>query len=125
MKLFADYHTHTVFSHGKGSVEDNVKAAIKAGLETVGITDHSVGHVFYGIKKKRLDDYISEIERIKKKYEDSIEVRSGIELNLTGLDGSVDLPQGHKFDIVILGYHKGALCKDFKTVMAVLCRQRC
>ena len=68
MKLFADYHTHTVFSHGKGSVEDNVKAAIDARLETVGITDHSIGHVLYGIKKRNLDNYISEIERVKKKF---------------------------------------------------------
>ena len=115
MKLFADYHTHTVFSHGKGSVEDNVKAAVGAGLETVGITDHSIGHVLYGIKRKELDNYIIEIERVKRKYADKIEVRSGIELNLIGLDGSIDMPRGYEFDTVILGYHKAALCRNMKT----------
>lgn len=29
MEILGDYHTHTVFSHGHGSIEDNVKAAIK------------------------------------------------------------------------------------------------
>ena len=115
MKLIADYHTHTEFSHGKGSVEDNVKAAIKAGLESISITDHSIGHVLYGVKKSRIDEYISEIDRIKRKYENTIVVKAGLELNLIGLDGSADMPEGRRFETVILGYHKAAMCKNAKT----------
>ena len=44
MKIIADYHTHTVHSHGTGSVDDNVEAALGRGLQTVGIADHSVAH---------------------------------------------------------------------------------
>lgn len=40
MEILGDYHTHTVFSHGHGSIEDNVKAAIKMGLKEIAITDH-------------------------------------------------------------------------------------
>lgn len=115
MRLTADYHTHTVFSHGKGTVEDNVKAAIDMGLSEVGITDHSIAHFLYGVKKKRLKEYMQSIEDAKRKYEDRIAVKSGIELNLIGLDGSVDMPPGYKFDVVILGYHKGAICRDLRT----------
>ncbi|MBT3319591.1 MAG: PHP domain-containing protein [Clostridia bacterium] len=115
MRLSADYHTHTRFSHASGSVEDNVRSAIAAGLETVGIADHSIAHALYGIKKRRLNDYVADINRAKRKYESRIEVRCGIELNLIGLDGSTDMPSDYDFDLVILGYHKAAICKDFAT----------
>ena len=41
--IYGDYHTHTTYSHGKGRVEDNVKAAIAAGLREIAITDHGPG----------------------------------------------------------------------------------
>ncbi|MDD5016955.1 MAG: PHP domain-containing protein [Eubacteriales bacterium] len=112
MRLKADYHTHTVHSHGMGSVKDNAEAAIAKGLESVGITDHSVSHFFYGVKNKRFGYYMSCIDDAKKAYADRIDIKSGIELNLTGFDGSFDMPEGYQFDTVILGYHKGAVYKD-------------
>ncbi|NLZ90577.1 MAG: histidinol-phosphatase, partial [Clostridiales bacterium] len=27
MNIFADYHTHTIYSHGKGTIEENVLEA--------------------------------------------------------------------------------------------------
>jgi len=114
MKLIADYHTHTVHSHGTGRVEDNVEAALQRGLQTVGIADHSIAHFTYGVKKRKIGDYLSCIENAKKKYNGRIDVKTGIELNLTGLDGSVDMPQGC-FDVLILGYHKAAVCRNLKT----------
>ncbi len=114
MKLIADYHTHTVHSHGTGSVDDNVEAAFRLGLQTVGIADHSIAHFAYGVKKRKVDDYLMCIENAKRVFEGRIEVKAGMELNLIGLDGSVDMPQG-RFDFLILGYHKTAVCRDLKT----------
>lgn len=114
MKLIADYHTHTLYSHGTGTVDDNVEAAFRLGLKTVGIADHSIAHMTYGVKKSKVDDYLGCIERAKRAFEGRIEVKVGIELNLIGLDGSVDMPSG-RFDILILGYHKTALCRNIKT----------
>ena len=48
MEILADYHTHTVYSHGKGSIEDNVKVAISKGIKTIGISDHGYKNVAYG-----------------------------------------------------------------------------
>jgi putative hydrolase len=115
MKIFADYHTHTVFSHGTGGVVDNVETALSAGLTAVGITDHGVANLAYGIKKRQIGRYIETIEAAKKRYGGRIEVKSGLELNLIGLDGSADIPEGYKFDMLILGFHKSALPKDIKT----------
>lgn len=114
MKLKADYHTHTVYSHGKGSAEDNIKAALERGLEAVGIADHCTANFMYGIR--RIDRYITEIESAKNKYESSIEIKTGIELNLTGLDGSVDIPAGKQFDVVIMGYHKAVIPRNLHTL---------
>ena len=120
MRLIADYHTHTVHSHGKGGVQGNIEAALARGLHTVGIADHSVGHVLYGVKRKRLSQYIADIEDAKRHYEGRIEIKMGIELNITGLDGSVDMPKGVHFDKVIMGYHKAALPRDLRTAFAFL-----
>ena len=68
-KLLADYHTHTKRSDGKGTVEDNVKSAFEAGLETVAITDHGPFHN----KKTRCTypEFLqtkAEIDELKTKY---------------------------------------------------------
>ena len=41
MKIKSSYHNHTVFSDGTESAEQMICAAIAAGLEWVGISDHS------------------------------------------------------------------------------------
>lgn len=120
MKLTADYHTHTQYSHGEGTVEDNIQAAVERGLETVGIADHSVSHFLYGVKRRQLNQYLSSIEQARHVYRGRIEVKTGIELNLTGMDGSVDMPEGYRFDTVIMGYHKAVMLRDFKAMWAFL-----
>ena len=50
-RLLWDIHTHTVYSHGTGTIEDNVKAAAAKGLLCVGIADHGIGHAFFGMKE--------------------------------------------------------------------------
>ena len=49
LRIFADYHTHTVHSHGRGTVEDNVKAAISANLRAIAITDHGPANLLVSV----------------------------------------------------------------------------
>ena len=54
MRVFADYHTHTVYSHGKNTVEENVVAAINANLKKIAISEHASSHLLYGVRGTRL-----------------------------------------------------------------------
>lgn len=114
MKLIGDLHTHTVFSHGTGTVEQNVQAAIEKGLQQIAITDHGFLHLFYNIKDA--DAYVSEIRRVRDAYRDKIEVLVGAEFNLMSLDGEIDMPPGMEdaFDVVMFGYHKMVRIKGAK-----------
>ncbi|MFY9176812.1 MAG: PHP domain-containing protein [Caldicoprobacterales bacterium] len=113
--ITADYHTHTRFSHGKGSIEDNVLAARKKGLKKIAITDHGFAHIGFGIRFKDVDRMRQEVQRLEDKYTD-IEILLGVEANLIGLDGTIDIPEEYidKFDIILMGFHKGAVPKSFK-----------
>ena len=112
--VFADYHTHTFFSHGTGTPEENVKAAIERGLDAVAISEHGPGHLFYGVRGQRLLALRREVDRLAEKYAGQIRVLMGMECNLTGF-GACDLPQGKDippFDVTLLAYHKGVFPRD-------------
>lgn len=108
--ITADYHTHTLYSHGKGTISDNVEIAREKGLEKIAITDHGFGHMFLGVSKSDIQRMRVEIDEINAKYDD-IEVLLGIEANLVGIDGAVDIPGDYRefFDIVLMGFHHGAM----------------
>lgn len=109
MKIFADYHTHTIYSHGTGTIKENVEAAIKIGLKEIAISDHGPRHFFYGVKPKNFDKMRKEIDEINK-AESRIKVKLGIEANIISIDGKIDLEDElrDKLDIVLAGYHFGA-----------------
>lgn len=110
--LTADMHTHTVYSHGKGTVEDNVRAAIEKGLKRIGVADHGPKHLFFPVKWDALLQLRRDVDSMNKKYGSDIEVLMGIEANLLG-DGLTDVPEDDSlFDYVLLGYHKGAFPVD-------------
>ncbi len=113
--IFEDLHTHTVYSHGKGTPRDNVERAMELGFTAIAITDHASAHVSYGVR--RMKAYLKEIEALKAEYDGRIKVLSGLEFNLTGLDGSTDYSDKYAcLDVKILGYHKFVMpsgIKDF------------
>lgn len=109
MRIIADYHTHTTFSHGSGSIEDNVKVAIKKGLKILAISDHGPGHAFYGIKKSRYKDMRMEIDRLNEKYPE-IEILLSLEANFMSVDGTLDVDDEmlSMADMIMCGYHFGS-----------------
>jgi putative hydrolase len=109
MKIVADYHTHTTFSHGSGSIEDNVKVAVKKGLKILAISDHGPGHSLYGIKKHRYIDMRKEIDRLNKLYP-QINVLLSLEANFMSVDGTLDVDDDilRLSDLIMCGYHFGS-----------------
>lgn len=106
MKLMADFHTHTVYSHGKGTIFDNAVAAVEKGLSAVGISDHGFSHKFLCMHKRDVKPMRSECDQAA--AETGIKVLLGIESNVISINGAVDLkPKLYDFfDIFLVGLHK-------------------
>ncbi len=116
MKILADYHTHTLYSHGKGTIEDNVKVAISKGIETIGISDHSYGHLTYGVKKQDLYKMREEVDILNEKYKDKIKILLGVESNILDDKGNIDCNDKIRevLDYVMAGYHFGSKPTNIK-----------
>ncbi|MBO5046671.1 MAG: PHP domain-containing protein [Clostridia bacterium] len=105
MLLTADYHTHTPYSHGKGTVLENAIRAKEIGLEQIGITDHGFSHVIFGVRRRQVEKLLSECREAEEKT--GIRVILGMENNIRGRSGNVDLTERdfEQFDLFLCGMH--------------------
>ena len=106
MILTSDYHTHTVYSHGKGSVIENAERAREIGLKEIAVSDHGFSHPAFGLTKRKLPKLRADCENASNKT--GVKVLLGIESNIIGTDGTVDLKptEYDKFDVFLAGIHK-------------------
>lgn len=104
MKLTADYHTHTVFSDGKGTASENARAAEQRGLQAIAITEHGYSHHFRGLKRKETAQWLEAVEAAKQA---DVTVLRGMECNIRGISGLSDFtPEDYaNFDIFLAGIH--------------------
>ena len=116
--MVSDWHTHTVYSHGKGRIEDNVRAAAEKKLKTVGIADHGPGHAGFGLSRKNIPIMRAEVEQLSVAYPE-IEILLGVEANIVNRSGELDiLPDEYSlFDFVIAGYHYGVIGESLLTML--------
>ena len=105
MILTADYHTHTPYSHGKNTIEENVARAKELGLKQIGLSDHGFSHIAFGVRRREMSEYIAECKAAAEKY--GIEVLVGIEANIRGKSGKSDLKKKdfENFDLYLCGKH--------------------
>ena len=105
MILTGDYHTHTPYSHGKNTVDENAARAKELGLKELGITDHGYSHVAFGLSRKKIEEYKAECKAAAEKY--GVIVLVGIESNICGVSGKADLTEKdyEDFDIYLCGNH--------------------
>lgn len=109
-----NYHMHTRrCHHALGGDEDYIRAAIQAGFEEVGFSDHSPWHYESGyvsgmrMKETELDQYIESIQHLQVKYQDQIHIKIGLECEyfpkmMPWLRNILD---SKAIDYIILGNH--------------------
>lgn len=106
MNIIGDYHTHTKYSHAKGTVEENVLKAIERGLKEIGIAEHGPRTLFVGVSEKKLHKIADEIEVLREKYKE-IKILFNIEANLLDHHGNIDVPDSlmPRLDMILMGFH--------------------
>lgn len=111
MFLTSDYHTHTVYSHGKGTVMDNAIRAKEIGLKEIAISDHGFSHPAFGLTKRKVPKLVADCKTATVKT--GVNVLLGIESNIIGTDGTVDLKPTmyDNFDVFLAGVHKLVMFK--------------
>lgn len=123
IKVLGDYHTHTIYSsglkkrgtHATGTIRENAESALSKGLSTIVISEHGPGHYVYGVKRSNLHIMKEEIKRLNEEFEPrGLKILLGVESNLVGIDGRLDVTQEDikLLDILLMGYHYGAMPKS-------------
>lgn len=84
-----DYHIHTsMCTHAAGTMEEYVEYALSKEIREIGFSDHFPMDVLgfsnetiCSMSYDDLEDYLSNIDILKEKYEGIIEIRTGIEMD--------------------------------------------
>lgn len=114
LQYFGDYHTHTHYSDGVSTVQQNIDEAVSKGLRELAFTDHGFNNPGYGSLSR--ESFKTQRAEIKKYSEGrNIKIYHGIEADIIGLDGAIDLNQDELGDIevLIVGYHSFAKAQSF------------
>lgn len=111
-----DFHTHhDRCGHAKGTIQDYIEAAIREGLQLIGISDHSPyfgseeDRAFPGIAmaKSEFPHYVREVLELKEAYKGRIEVLLGVESDFfpESIDVYRDVYKQYPFDYIIGSVH--------------------
>ena len=112
MSIRIDYHTHSEISpDGKSDMEHMCQSAIEKKIQEIVFTDHYECYA-YGVRSRNFHSeyvrtYFEHIEKIQKKYQGILNVKSGVELGQSYLNSSeAKNVLNHPFDYVIGSLHK-------------------
>lgn len=84
LNLGADFHVHSSYSDGQGSLRQNVEAAVTLGLETLGLVDHVRGDIAW------IPAYTRAVAELRTGT--SIELVCSVEAKILDAAGRLDLP---------------------------------
>ena len=110
--MLTSYHVHSTLSDGASTVREHILAALDAGLDEIGISDHYVllpDHkaVDWSLPPSALPAYFDEIRSAAAEVEGKLVVRYGIEADFDPQTASelAEILRAYPFDYVIGSVH--------------------
>lgn len=102
-----NYHTHSSFCDGKGSLEEYVESAIGRGMVALGFSGHAPLPFpnEWTMSEENLPAYLEDVRRLRDTYRGSIEIYLGLEADY--LDASHN-PASQRYEELGLDYRIGS-----------------
>lgn len=106
----ANFHTHTYrCNHAVGDVRDYVEAAVQAGFDMLGMSDHTPwpNVVGVGMHVDLLPGYVDTIRTLREEYADRISLKAGLECEYyrENTNWLRDTMAEMQLDYIIMGNH--------------------
>ncbi len=104
---FTNFHMHSHYCDGEGSLDSYVKKAIDKGMYAIGFSSHAPVpfSTNWHMDKEALSEYKKEIENLKIKYRTEINIYSGLEVDyIPGTIGPKNFRE-QQLDIIIGSIH--------------------
>ena len=94
MSNLTNYHSHCLYCDGRANMEDFIRFAISEGFSSYGISSHAPlpFSTAWTMEWDRMNDYLCEFSRLKKKYADKIELAIGLEIDYLNENSHPALP---------------------------------
>lgn len=108
MENLTNYHSHCLYCDGRANMEDFIRFAISQRFTSYGISSHAPlpFSTAWTMEWDRMEDYLSEFSRLKKKYADKIELAIGLEIDYLNEESNPSLP---RFQDLPLDYRIGSV----------------
>lgn len=108
MTNLTNYHSHCLYCDGRANMEDFIRFAISEGFTSYGISSHAPlpFPTAWTMEWDRMEDYLSEFARLKKKYADKIDLAIGLEIDYLNKDSN---PASSRFRELPLDYRIGSV----------------
>lgn len=114
--MIANYHTHTWrCGHAEGSEQEYVQQAVKAGLKTLGFSDHTPYDYFDAeprdrpirMKPEELPEYAAAIRKLANEFRDQVQILTGVEAEYYPkyFPHLLDMLKENGIQYMILGQH--------------------
>lgn len=113
----SNYHSHCTFCDGRSNPEDFVRFAIAKGFRAYGFSSHSPlpFETNWNMSAIDMPEYLQEINRLRQKYADRIEIYTGLEIDYLDTTYNASIPY---FRELPLDYRIGFLSISFLSLLS-------